>query len=212
LLGMYLGDGCISRTRRTYVLRIFLHRKQVDVIARVYRAIRSLLPDHRVGYVPRRHDASITITSYFNGWPDLLPQHGSGRKHARAIILEPWQAEIVERHSDQFVRGLIESDGCRHRRIVARKDYPAYSFKNHSGDIRNLFTSACRRLGLRPCQANAVTISIARRADVARLDALMGDTAAVGKLLAAVERRDGTADEEVRDGRDLVGDLLDRSS
>jgi hypothetical protein len=121
LLGMYLGDGCISRTRRTYVLRIFLHRKQVDVIARVYRAIRSLLPDHRVGYVPRRHDASITITSYFNGWPDLLPQHGSGRKHARAIILEPWQAEIVERHSDQFVRGLIESDGCRHRRIVARK-------------------------------------------------------------------------------------------
>ena len=51
LLGMYLGDGCISRMPRTYVLRIFLHRKQIDVIERVNHALRSLLPDHRVGYV-----------------------------------------------------------------------------------------------------------------------------------------------------------------
>ena len=174
LLGMYLGDGCISRMPTTYVLRIFLHRKQTAVIERVTEAIRTLLPDHRVGCVASRQSACVTLTSYFYGWPDLFPQHGPGRKHKRPIVLAPWQADIVQDHPEEFIRGLIESDGSRHRRIVRGKNYPAYSFTNHSSDIRGLFMSSCGRLGLRARQANAVTISIARRPDVARLDALLG--------------------------------------
>jgi hypothetical protein len=106
-------------------------------------------------------------------WPILFPQHGPGRKHLRPIILEPWQRAIVERHPAEFVRGCLESDGCRHRRLVAGRNDPAYSFKSHSADILALFVWACRLLGLRPRRANRVTISIARRADVARPDGVV---------------------------------------
>jgi hypothetical protein len=204
LLGMYLGDGYISRMPRTYVLRIFLHRNQLAAIERVTAAIRSLLPDHRVGCVATR-SACVVVTSYYNRWPEFVPQHGVGRKHNRPIVLAPWQVDIVQRHSGEFLRGLIESDGSRHRRIVRGKNYPAYSFCNHSADIRNLFMSTCERLGVRARQANAVTISIARRPDVARLDRLFGYAGEVpAELPAAVGGGDRVAEQEIGDAEDLV--------
>ncbi len=89
-------------------------------------------------------------------------------------MLEPWQRSIVEQHPVDFLRGCIESDGCRHRRIVAGRNYPAYSFANHSADILGLFVWACGLIGLRPRRGNRVTVSVARRADVATLDRLFG--------------------------------------
>jgi hypothetical protein len=83
-----------------------------------------------------------------------------------------WQRETVESFPVDFLRGCIDSDGCRHRRIVHGRNYPAYSFTNFSEDILTLFTSTCDLIGLRWRRASRVTISIARRADVARLDAL----------------------------------------
>jgi hypothetical protein len=80
----------------------------------------------------------------------------------------------VEQHPTEFLRGCIEADGCRHRRIVAGRNYPAYSFTNHSTDILELFVWACGMAGLRPRRANRVTVSLARRADVATLDELLG--------------------------------------
>jgi Homeodomain-like domain len=170
LLGLYLGDGCISRMPRTYVLRIFLNDGQPHVIAEAARAISYLVP-RRVGF--GRIGRCIIVRTYWGGWPVILPQHGKGRKHLRPIVLEPWQEKLVAAYSDQFARGCIHSNGCRHRRIVRDKNYPAYSFSNRSSDILRLFTEACRRLELRPIRANQVTISIARRPDVARLDAIM---------------------------------------
>jgi hypothetical protein len=93
------------------------------------------------------------VNSYSQQWPRLFPQHGSGRKHLRPIVLEPWQRGIVEQHPEDFIRGCLDSDGCRHRRIVRRRNYPA------------------RR-------ANKETVSIARRGDVARLDAIFEQAAA----------------------------------
>jgi hypothetical protein len=84
-----------------------------------------------------------------------------------------WQRRVVEQHPIELVRGCIESDGCRHRRIVAGRNYPAYSFKNHSEDILRLFTWACECIGVRPRRASRVVVSIARRADVTRLDRLL---------------------------------------
>jgi len=117
----------------------------------------------------------MIVNAYSNAWPVLFPQHGPGRKHLRPIILEPWQKSIVEQCASEFVRGCIESDGCRHRRIVSGRNYPAYSFTNHSEDILRLFLWARERVGLHPRRASRVVASIARRADVARLDALFSD-------------------------------------
>ena len=104
-----------------------------------------------------------------------LPAARRRPKHQRPIILEPWQRSIVEQQPSEFLRGCIESDGCRHRRIVGGRNYPAYSFTNHSEDILRLFVWACGLIGVRPRRANRVTISIARRTDVATLDSIVGD-------------------------------------
>ena len=55
-------------------------------------------------------------------------------------------------------------------------NYPAYSFTNHSADILELFVWACGLVGLHPRRANRVTVSLARRADVATLDELLSPT------------------------------------
>ncbi len=188
LLGMYLGDGYIARYPRAYVLRVYLHQDQRDIAERVGRAITTLLPLNRVNLVSHRHARAMAVTCYSQAWPRIFPQHGPGRKHSRPIILEPWQREIVERHPGEFIRGCIESDGSRHRRIVKGKNYPAYSFKNRSSDILRLFKEGCQLLGLHPCRASSVTISIARRADVARLDAILGRPVEPGPFLVARER------------------------
>jgi hypothetical protein len=172
---MYLGDGHLVQYPRAYALRVFLNENRRDIIDRVKAAIVTLLPDNRVSVAGRRGAAVVIVTCYSTAWPILFPQHGPGRKHTRRIILEPWQRLIVERHPFEFLRGCLESDGCRHRRIVNGKNYPAYSFTNHSEDILTLFTSTCDAIGLRWRRANRVTISIARRADVARLDAFYAD-------------------------------------
>ena len=175
LLGMYLGDGCISRSRRTYRLEVSLHERQKPVIERVARAIVALRPGHPVGL--RRRGAVTIVNAYSNDWPVLFPQHGRGHKHTRAIVLARWQCDIVETHPIEFLRGCIESDGCRHRRVVAGRNYPAYSFTNHSTDILNIFVWACRLIGLKPRRASRAIVSLARRADVATLDRAFGDDA-----------------------------------
>lgn len=173
LLGMYLGDGYIGKTPRTYRLHVSLHQRQDKVIERVVRAIATLRPGRPVGQ--RRRGPVVIVNAYSNAWPTLFPQHGAGRKNLRAIVLEPWQRHIVEQYTVEFLRGCIESDGCRHRRIVGGRNYPAYSFTNYSDDILRLFLWACERIGLRPRRTSRVVVSIARRGDVSRLDDLLHD-------------------------------------
>ena len=113
LLGLYLGDGYIDRSPRTYRLHVYLHRDDHVVIAKAARAIRTLRPGHPVGF--RRTGAMVIVNAYSNDWPRLFPQHGPGRKQERVIVLDGWQRDIVERCPAEFARGCLDSDGCRHR-------------------------------------------------------------------------------------------------
>jgi hypothetical protein len=162
------------RLSRAYCLRVFLHRAQHDVIERVRLATAALLPDNRVSASPRRGTAVVVVTCYSQSWPDIFPQHGRGRKHLRAIVLEPWQEAIIHECPGDFIQGCIDTDGCRHRRIVNGKNYPAYSFSNRSEDILNLFAWGCDLVGVRWRRASRKHIDVTRRPDVARLDSLFG--------------------------------------
>src|SRR5206468_118950 len=84
---------------------------------------------------------------------------------------------LVDRFPQQFVRGLIHSDGCRtlnrfKTRLpsgrVAEYEYTRYFFSNLSADIRALFCEYCDRLGIRWTQSNARNISVSHRTSVAR--------------------------------------------
>jgi hypothetical protein len=67
----------------------------------------------------------------------------------------PWQQRIVDAHPDQLVRGLIH-------------------FTNRSEDIKRIFCDACDALGVQWRVMNRDSISVARRASVARLDEFIG--------------------------------------
>ena len=62
LLGLYLGDGCITRTPRTYVLRIFLNENQPHVIAEAARAI--------IISIARRPDVARLDAIMGHSWSD----------------------------------------------------------------------------------------------------------------------------------------------
>ena len=174
LLGFYLGDGTISRHRRdVFKLRIFTDARYPKIIAECAAAIQAVMPENRVAIQPLRCRA-VEIGCYSKCWPLLFPQHGPGPKHARRIVLESWQEEIVARHPRELLRGLIHSDGCRVLNRVNGKDYPRYFFTQVSDDIRRIFCEACRRVGVAYTWNNWKTVSIARAPSVALLDTFVG--------------------------------------
>jgi hypothetical protein len=127
---------------------------------------------------PRSTENCVDVSAYWKGWPCVFPQHGPGKKRDRVIVLADWQQALVDRHPDQLLRGLIESDGCRFIN-TGRGGWvcPRYGFYQVSADIRRIFCEACDRLGLhwttaRRPRAHAVYVS--RKADVALLDTFIG--------------------------------------
>lgn len=115
LLGLCLGDGCISRAgdrnKDVWKLRIFCADAWPGLAGECVRAIRAIRSDNKIFTTQKQGCTEILSTS--RHWPCLFPQHGAGKKHLRTIELAPWQRVIVERHPGRFVRGLMHSDGYR---------------------------------------------------------------------------------------------------
>ncbi|MFC5723059.1 transcriptional regulator [Streptomyces gamaensis] len=185
LLGLYLGDGCLSRQASgVYALRIACADAWPGLIESCREAVTRVRPTNKVCTV--RKDGCIMVTSYSKHWLCHFPQHGPGKKHERPIILEPWQQHIVDAHPWEFIRGLIHSDGCRitnwTTRLVAgvrkRYEYPRYFFTNKSDDIRRLFTDTLAKVGVEWSTlargSDPFNVSIARRASVALMDTHIG--------------------------------------
>lgn len=173
LLGLYLGDGCISRCRRTWRLRITLDKKYPRIVDHCREAIDILFPEQRASVVPR-HTGCVDVSQYSNHWPCLFPQHGPGRKHSRPIRLEPWQQTLVSEAIEEFIRGLIDSDGCR---VVANDRgvrSVRYHFSNRSDDIRGLFCTALDTLRIPWTHNSTYQIAVYRKAATARLDEFVG--------------------------------------
>jgi hypothetical protein len=176
LLGIYLGDGCISRhPRGVYRLRIFQDQRYSTIVDRISTAIVEVA-DRRAGL--HGQIGCVEISCFWKHWPCLLPQHGPGRKHLRDIRLEDWQSRLVERHPTEFIAGLIHSDGCRSiNRVTVRGktyEYPRYFFTNHSDDILDLFTGVCAMIGVESRANGRYSISVAKRRSVEILDGFIG--------------------------------------
>jgi LAGLIDADG-like domain len=122
---------------------------------------------------PRKYGC-VDVSHYSKHWPCLLPQHGPGKKHLRPIRLEPWQELLVKQSTEEFIRGLIDSDGCR---VVANDRgirSVRYHFSNRSEDILGLFTGALDNLGIPWTRSSRYVIAVYRKAAVARLDEFVG--------------------------------------
>ncbi|GAA1554342.1 hypothetical protein GCM10009804_09010 [Kribbella hippodromi] len=181
LLGLYLGDGCLSRHRRdVYALRIAcdgVYPRLIDEAERAVAAVNPRRPVHRVRAV-----GYISVVSYWKHWPCLFPQHGPGPKHRRTITLADWQRELVAEYPERFLRGLFNSDGCRVANWVTRTvagqtkryEYPRYMFSNESRDIMALCQWALGLLDIPWRMPRPNALSVARREAVGRMDGFVG--------------------------------------
>jgi hypothetical protein len=181
LLGLYLGDGCLTRQRKdVYVLSIACCDGWPGLTAAAREATRQVMPLSAVFSASRKGMTAVNSTS--KHWPCLFPQHGPGMKHTRKIELADWQQLIVDRYPGEFARGLFHSDGYRGmnrvRRVLADGEhwyeYPRYLFGNKSLDILGLCGAALDRLEVDWRYARWDVISVAKKDAVARLDAHVG--------------------------------------
>ena len=172
LLGLYLGDGMLTEApRRVWRLRISLDSRYPAIVARATSAI-AVVGLRTAGQI--RRPGCFEVYSNWKHWRCLFPQHGAGRKHERTITLTRWQAHVVATCPSAFLAGLIHSDGCRSINRVKGREYPRYFFSNASPEIRDLFVDTCHALGVAARPAGRRNVSVAQRASVAVLDALVG--------------------------------------
>ena len=183
LLGYYLGDGCLSSLAKgVFSLRISCDAKYATVIDEVENAMTAVRPGARTFRV--RAPGCVVVQSMWKHWICLLPQHGPGRKHERRIVLSAWQKAIVDEYPEPLLRGLFLSDGCRVlnwtvrplRSGPKRYEYARYHFSNASEEIMGICADALVRIGVSWTRPRDRDLSVARRADVARLDEFIGPT------------------------------------
>ncbi|MFF4451783.1 transcriptional regulator [Streptomyces goshikiensis] len=181
LLGLYLGDGCISpHPRGGQYLRIACADAWPGLIELCRAAIKAVRLDDKVYLLQKQ--GCVAVTSYGRHWTCMFPQHGPGKKHERRIVLEAWQQEIVDAHPWEFLRGLIHSDGCRVTNWTVRNgkryEYPRYFFTNKSNDIRRLCTDTLAKVGVEwtilARGSDPLNVSVARKRSVALMDAYIG--------------------------------------
>lgn len=184
LLGLYLGDGCISVCGKPsmgiWIMRIACADAWPGLLAECQAAVKAVRPDNKVSLVQSEGCKYVQASS--KHWPCLFPQHGPGEKHKRRIALAAWQREITSQYPGRLARGLFHSDGCRFTNRVRRPladgdhwyEYPRYMFTNESRDILEICGEVLDRLEVKWRFTRRNNISVARREAVARLDEFVG--------------------------------------
>lgn len=192
LLGLYLGDGYINKQGKyTYKLRITQTKKYIKLIEEHKQALKDVI-GCKVG-IYQTKVGCVDVFGHSKEIPILFPQCGPGYKHSRKIELEQWQYNIVKTYPKQFIKGLIQTDGCRYIQTIKTKNgvrqYTKYNFTNTSQDIICLFCWACDEIGLyytthsrnsiRPKENTAsgaikTTVTFNKRKDVELLDTFVG--------------------------------------
>ncbi len=173
ILGLYLGDGYINKTARTWRLRIFLDVKYPKLNEFVIQQLQQLFPKNKVSIIDFKTYWGISV--YSNKIISLFPQHGEGMKHTRKIELSDWQDEIIK--SKDFVKGLFHSDGSYYFRKNKRGDlkYPAYDFRNESDDLHELFQKHCENLNiLTTFSTKPKTTHIYKKIEVSNMMGIVG--------------------------------------
>jgi hypothetical protein len=154
-------------------LRITLDAKYPGIIDRRRAAIDALFRGQHAS-IYSRNSGCVDVSHCSKHSPCLVPQHGLGRKHTRPIRLEPRQEALVKQATEEFIRGMIDSDGCR---VVANDRGTRsvrYRFSNRSDDIRGIFCAALDDPGIPWTRPGQYVIAVYRKASVARLDEFVG--------------------------------------
>lgn len=173
ILGIYLGDGCISNAKRVKKMRIFLDDKYPLIQQEVRENLQNIFENNKVSDCQK--EGCKEIFCYSKKMEFLFPQYGKGKKHQRKISLKRWQHDICCDFPKEFIKGLIHSDGSRYHGDYKGERYDRYQFTNVSEDIRKIFRKYCKKIGVRTANAKgAKNVFINRPKDVGYLDTFIG--------------------------------------
>lgn len=154
LLGVYLGDGSLIKIKNKkdlYRLRVTCDAKYPNLIQEIKTAIEIILPDNTVGSIKRYWKGKLScidVSCWSKFFIHLFPSYQQGRKHTYKIVLKPWQEILVNRYPKLFLRGLIQTDGCRYKQTNTKENY-YYNFTQKSDDIKNMFLYFCNKLNIK---------------------------------------------------------------
>jgi hypothetical protein len=173
LLGLYLGDGCISEGPRTQRLRLALDARHAQIVDDAIALLARCFGANSVGVTFADGGATAVVSVYSSHLACLFPQHGAGKKHDRRILLEPWQESLVDAAPWAFLRGCIHSDGCFYINRTGRYRYLSVEFHNRSSDVLDLVAHACDTVSVR-YRRYAKDLRVYDRASVRELAAFVG--------------------------------------
>ena len=174
LLGLYLGDGCLSES--VAACSAFASRWTRDTPASSTSA---------VGLWPFRSrtkwaGCSARDASRFTRTPS------TGSVSFRSTASAPSICGPSCLHSGSsrspltairtcFFEDSCSSDGWRGtNRVPGGYEYPRYMFSNRSADIRQLFQAGCQRMAINCRPTGKWQVAVSRRKDVARMDVFIG--------------------------------------
>lgn len=199
LLGVYLGDGCLSpHPRDVYRLRIACDLRYPNIIDEIARHVVIIRGVDRVGFVEL--EGCIEVSAYWKHWPSLFPQHGSGRKHLRKIELADWQQNIASQYPSFEVSSIrtaiATSTGSRlagdpERRSIAtpatcsRMPRPTFLGSSLEPSTSSESIGPRQRQATSPCPV-AATLPTSTPLSVPRADGYNYRTAGVAKLAKAM--------------------------
>ena len=170
ILGLYLGDGCISPQKMSYKLRITQDNKYPNSVNEIKNLLNSFFKNNVFVCIPK---GCTVIAIYDKNLPLYFPQHGVGKKHDREIILSDYQRENID--YPNLLKGLWVSDGSYY---LASSKYEAYNFTNKSTDIISLFEECltfCEVNYRKRIKKNGVwIIEITKKSEVQKMKELVG--------------------------------------
>jgi intein-encoded DNA endonuclease-like protein len=165
ILGLYLGDGYINKTDRSYRLRIALDKKYSELNQYASDKLKELFITNAVSIVD--NDTWIDLSVYNKDLPIIFPQLGDGKKHNRCVALLDWQIGLID--WIELMKGLFHSDGSYY--LSNDRDY--YQFKNLSSDILDLFKVCCDKNNIK-YTFGADVVRIYQRPAVNKMRSLIG--------------------------------------
>lgn len=147
VIGLAIGDGNLSNPNgRAVRLRITCDTKYPRLVGNIFCALRLLLPDNRVSFVPGKGGKFLNISVYSNHLESLLGwKAAGGSKHRQQVCIPQWIFSD-QRWSVACLRGLIESDGC----IYKDRGYTGVNFSTVIPGLAHQVHIMMEQLGFQP--------------------------------------------------------------
>lgn len=193
ILGLYLGDGYVCKTSRTYKLRIALDIKYNDLNNYAKQSLQNIFPNNKTYILKIKNKKKdkytmIELSIHNNIIPKLFPQFGNGKKHTRNIELNDWQLEIL--NIKYLMLGLFHSDGCYFYNNKTKKFN--YQFTNLSKQLIDLYQNCLNDFKIKNFITKTIVnnsikynVVVSSKKDVSKLYKLLGNKNNLPKFLVA---------------------------